>query len=78
MATKTVSPPQDSQPPQQLSRNQVNAQNKKNELWVNNVHLKTKHEDPTVKERLAYHNELINADSDKYCEYLRHVENQKR
>jgi hypothetical protein len=42
------------------------------------VHLKTKHEDPSVKERLAYHNELINAESDKYCEYLRHVENQKR
>ena len=68
MASKTVSSPSgDAQPTRGQS-------NKKNDIWADNIHLRAKHEDPSIKERLIHHQQLLN-ESDKYVDYIKHVEN---
>ena len=73
MASKTVSSPRgDAQP----TRGQTTQSSKKNDIWADNIHLRQKHEDPSIKDRLTHHQQLLN-DSDKYVDYIKHVENQK-
>jgi len=71
MASKTVTPLD--QPPKQ-TRGSGNQHNKNNDIWTDNIHLRQKHEDPSVKARLENHNKLLSP-SDKYVDYIKHVEN---
>ena len=55
----------------------LNSSAKAADIWAENIHLASEHEDPEDAIILQRHNKML-GEHDKYIEYIRHVENAKQ